>query len=52
MAQSYSLLYSVRELAAMKPDVIELRQGPALLSSRTPDAGDPDYYVQFRAARR
>jgi hypothetical protein len=50
-AHQYSLLYSVRELAAVKPDariVIELRQEPALMSSKTLHAGDPDYYFQFR----
>jgi len=52
-AHQYSLLYSVRDLAAIKPDlrmVIELRQGPAVLSSKTLHAGDPDYYFQFRVA--
>jgi hypothetical protein len=47
----FSLLYSVRELRAIGPEVrikIELRQGPALLSSKTLHAGDPDYYFQFR----
>src|SRR6202022_4343698 len=45
-AHQYSLLYSIRELAAMGPEariVIELRQGPVLLSSKTLHAGDPDY---------
>lgn len=52
-AHQYSFLYSVRELAALDPDlriVLELRQGPALLSSKTLHAGDPDYYFQFRVA--
>src|SRR6202051_3083800 len=52
-AHQYSLLYAVRELRAAGPDeriLIELRQGPALLSSKTLHAGDPDYYFQFRVA--
>src|SRR5690349_8290202 len=50
-AQQYSLLYSVRDLRALGPEariVIDLRQGPALLSSKTLHAGDPDDYFQFR----
>src|ERR1700675_1068970 len=53
-AHQYSLLYSVRELGAIGPNsriVIELRQGPVLLSSKTLHAGDPDYYFQFRVAQ-
>ena len=44
-AHQYSLLYSVRELRAIGPEArikIELRQGPAMLSSKTLHAGDPD----------
>jgi hypothetical protein len=53
-AHQYSLLYSIRESHAVGSDsriVIELRQGPALLSSKTLHAGDPDYYFQFRVAQ-
>src|SRR5207247_1629950 len=46
-----SLLYSVSPLrdlgAAVRVD-IEVRQGDALLASKTLHAGDPDYYTQFR----
>jgi len=52
-SQQYSLLYSVRELHDIGRDsriLIELRQGPALLASKTLHAGDPDYYFQFRIA--
>ena len=52
-AHQYSLLYSVQELRAFEPHsriLIELRQGPVLLSSKTLHAGDPDYYFQFRVA--
>jgi hypothetical protein len=47
----YSLLYSVNQLRGLGPDsriVIQLRQGPAILASKTLHAGDPDYYTQFR----
>ena len=54
-ASQYSLLYSLSPLGDLAPDArveIELRQGDALLASKTLHAGDPDYYVQFRVPRQ
>jgi hypothetical protein len=48
---SYSLLYSVDSLAGLGPAAridLELRQGAAVLASKTLHAGDADYYTQFR----
>jgi hypothetical protein len=47
----YSLLYSLRslrELTAETRVVVEVRQGDAVLASKTLHLGDPDYYTQFR----
>src|SRR5579862_7794907 len=49
----YSLLYSISDLSDISPDTriaLELRQGTAVLSSKTLHLGDPDYYFQFRVA--
>jgi len=50
----YSLLYSLRslrELTAETRVVVEVRQGEAVLASKTLHLGDPDYYTQFRVPR-
>ena len=50
-ASQYSLLFSVTRLRDLGPAArldLELRQGGSLLASKTLQAGDPDYYVQFR----
>jgi hypothetical protein len=50
-ASQYSLLYSLSPLRELGPNVrvaVELRQGAAVLASKTLHAGDPDYYCQFR----
>jgi len=54
-AYQYSLLYSVDSLRNLGPDarvVVELREGQAVLCSKTLHAGDPDYYTQFHAQHR
>jgi hypothetical protein len=51
----YSLLYSVgplRNLGANAKIVVEVRQGQAVLASKTLHAGDADYYTQFRVPHR
>jgi hypothetical protein len=53
-ASQYSLLYSLSPLRDLGPNArvaVELRQGDAILATKTLHAGDPDYYVQFRVAR-
>jgi hypothetical protein len=50
----YSLLYSVSSLRELMPETrieVEVRQGDALLASKTLHAGDPDWYTQFRVPR-
>jgi len=50
----YSFLYSLSSLRDLTPEsrvAIEIRQGEALLASKTLHAGDPDYYTQFRVPR-
>jgi hypothetical protein len=50
----YSLLYSLNTLTGLGPDArvaIEIRQGTAVLASKTLHAGDADYYVQFRVPK-
>ncbi len=50
-SSQYSLLYSLSPLRDLGPNArvsLELRQGDAVLASKTLHAGDPDYYVQFR----
>src|SRR5215471_8342530 len=47
----YSVLYSLTSLTGLGPDArveVEVRQGNAVLASKTLHAGDADYYVQFR----
>jgi hypothetical protein len=44
----YSFLYSLSSLRELSPVAIEIRQGAALLASKTLHVGDPDYYTQFR----
>src|SRR5262249_17021063 len=47
----YSLLYSLNSLRNLGGDArvdLELRQGQAILCTKTLHAGDPDYYTQFR----
>src|ERR1017187_2579036 len=54
-ASQYSLLYSVSPLRDLGPGArveLELRQGDAILASKTLHAGDPDDYVQFRVPRQ
>src|SRR5215510_6387426 len=51
----YSVLYSVTSLTGLGPDArveVEVRQGNAILASKTLHAGDADYYTQFRSRRR
>src|SRR5438093_12365650 len=48
----YSLLYSLTTLTGPGRDTrvaVEVRQGNAVLASKTLQAGDADYYTQFRA---
>jgi squalene-hopene cyclase-like protein len=50
----YSVLYSLRSLRDLTAETrveIEVRQGDAVLASKTLHAGDPDYYTQFRVPR-
>src|SRR5262245_36369936 len=50
----YSVLYSLTSLTGLGPDTrveVEVRQGNAVLASKTLHAGDADYYVQFRVPR-
>src|ERR1700704_2708020 len=50
----YSLLYSLTSLTGLGPDTrveVEVRQGNAVLASKTLHAGDADYYVQFRVPK-
>src|SRR5215471_2272291 len=50
----YSLLYSLTSLAGLGPDArveVEVRQGNAVLASKTLHAGDADYYTQFRVPK-
>lgn len=47
----YSLLYSLRSLRDLTAETrveVEVRQGDAVLASKTLHEGDPDYYTQFR----
>jgi hypothetical protein len=44
----YSFLYSLSSLRELSAVAIEIRQGDALLASKTLHVGDPDYYTQFR----
>ena len=47
----YSVLYSLRSLRDLTPETrvdVEVRQGDAVLASKTLHLGDPDYYTQFR----
>src|SRR5262245_27118656 len=47
----YSVLYSLTSLTGLGPDTrveVEVRQGNAVLASKTLHAGDADCYVQFR----
>src|SRR6185295_16336533 len=47
----YSLLYSLSSSAGLANGArveVEVRQGAAVLASKTLHAGDPDYYAQFR----
>lgn len=49
---SYSLLYSIGPLRGISEAgrvELEVRQGTAILASKTLHAGDPDYYARFRA---
>jgi hypothetical protein len=48
---SYSFLYSIGPLRGLSETgrvEIELRQGTAILATKTLHAGDPDYYTRFR----
>ncbi|HET6960743.1 MAG TPA: hypothetical protein VFI56_29350, partial [Vicinamibacterales bacterium] len=50
----YSLLYSLTSLTGLGPDTrveVEVRQGNAVLASKTLHAGDADYYTQFRVPK-
>ena len=50
----YSLLYSLDSLAGLGPDArveVEVRQGNAVLASKTLHGGDADYYTQFRVPK-
>src|SRR5215813_4413657 len=50
----YSVLYSLTSLTGLGPDTrveVEVRQGNAILASKTLHAGDADYYVQFRVPK-
>ena len=50
----YSFLYSLSSLHELNADTriqIEVRQGDAVLASKTLHLGDPDYYTQFRVPR-
>src|SRR5215471_1758792 len=50
----YSLLYSLSSLTGLGPDArvdVEVRQGGAVLASKTLHAGDADYYTQFRLSK-
>jgi hypothetical protein len=49
--ESYSMLYSIgtlRGLTATGRVDVELKQGTAILATKTLHAGDPDYYTRFR----
>lgn len=51
----YSLLYSISPLRSLGPDariVVAVRQGQAILASKTLHSGDADYYTQFRVQHR
>src|SRR5215471_16088419 len=46
----YSVLYSLTSLSGLGSDArvdVEVRQGNAVLASKTLHAGDADYYTQF-----
>src|SRR5262245_11677015 len=50
----YSLLYSLTPLTGLGADArvdVEVRQGNAILASKTLHAGDADYYTQFRVPK-
>ena len=50
----YSLLYSLTSLTGLGRDArveVEVRQGNAVLASKTLHAGDADYYTQFRVPK-
>jgi len=53
-AAAYSILYSISPLQSLVPQAlieIEVRQGAAVLASKTLHAGDSDFYTQFRVPR-
>ena len=53
-AAAYSLLYSISPLQSLGPQAaieIEIREGGAVLASKTLHAGDSDFYTQFRIPR-
>ena len=53
-SSQYSLLYSLDSLSGLGPDArveVEVRQGNAVLASKTLHAGDADYYTQFRVLK-
>src|SRR5215470_6714499 len=50
----YSVLYSLASVSGLGPDArveVEVRQGNAVLASKTLHAGDADYYTQFRVRK-
>src|SRR6516165_10803225 len=50
----YSVLYSLTSLDGLGPDArveVEVRQGNAVLASKTLHAEDADYYTQFRVVK-
>ena len=50
-SNQYSFLYSLKSLRELTPETrieIQVRQGEAVLASKTLHLGDPDYYTQFR----
>jgi len=51
---AYSILYSISPLQSLGPQAtveVEVRQGAAVLASKTLHAGDADFYTQFRVLR-
>jgi hypothetical protein len=53
-AAAYSILYSISPLQSLGPQSlieIEVRQGAAVLATKTLHAGDADFYTQFRVPR-
>src|SRR5437773_6356749 len=54
-AHQYSILYSISPLRNLGPEVrvvVDVRQGQAILASKTLHSGDADYYTQFRVEHR